>query len=215
MAYRPSGLTTSRVAPTNGPRLFSRFLELPPELRNEIYKLYLGDKELVLGRYNQQPALTRVSGQIRQETLPLFENQSVFAANMLVWPHDSQITVRAQDLLTDMAQKRLSSSRYLKFTITLNAAPRRRFCITIDLSQPGDKNRAIMIKSPRHARKDDDFYRNGVETALHMMIYCTAPQRDGWLGCLDVMHRIEEKMDLVFRGKGEWLRIARIFRRIQ
>lgn len=205
MAYRPPGLTPSTFAPPEDPRSFSRFFDLPPELRIEIYKLYLSDEGLVLGR-DTQPALIRSSRQLRQETLPLFENQSVFAADMLVWPHgfQTQPTVRARDLLTDMARKRLSSFRYLKFTITVNAVPRRQFCITVDLSKPGDKSRAIMIEGPRHARKDDYIYRIIIEGVLFLMLDNVKPQEDGWLGCMDVTCETEAMLGVMFGSQGVW-----------
>ncbi|KUI65871.1 hypothetical protein VM1G_02161 [Cytospora mali] len=59
------------------------FLRLPPEVRNEIYRLILVDFDSEGGPYRpwlpafRQPALTQVNWQIRKETLPMF-----FAHNM-------------------------------------------------------------------------------------------------------------------------------------
>lgn len=71
-----------------------RFLELPPELRNFVYKLVVVSNEpiaprlsghgrlLMLPTYNDknhvQPAITKVSRQLRQEALPLFYGENTF-----------------------------------------------------------------------------------------------------------------------------------------
>lgn len=59
--------------------VFSRFMDLPPELRLTIYNLHLNSFSLRTPARAAQPPITKVSRSIRQETLPLFYR------NMHVW----------------------------------------------------------------------------------------------------------------------------------
>lgn len=61
------------------------FLDLPPELRDQIYEAALVEKKVCTGRPGQkfaQPALTRVSRQIREEALPVFYGMNAFQFEM-------------------------------------------------------------------------------------------------------------------------------------
>lgn len=56
---------------------FPRFTELPPELRERIYKLYLAEMPEVL-LFPAQPPLTRTCKLLRHEALPLFYQATAF-----------------------------------------------------------------------------------------------------------------------------------------
>lgn len=68
---------------------FSRFLDLPPEIRERIYELrYLDDIRLLdIPSYNiseiKEPSLTRVSKLVRKEALPIFYSTYCFAMSIL------------------------------------------------------------------------------------------------------------------------------------
>jgi hypothetical protein len=64
------------VAPT-----FHRFSELPPELRNRVYKLYFGSLGKVPPRF-VVPPLCRASRQLRLETTGMFFESSTFVVSM-------------------------------------------------------------------------------------------------------------------------------------
>jgi hypothetical protein len=59
---------------------FERLSDLPPELRTAIFAHYFNslDDSLARRRYKYQPPITLVSPQIRQESLPLFYENSTF-----------------------------------------------------------------------------------------------------------------------------------------
>lgn len=64
-----------------GSRMFSRFLELPHELRNEVYAYYFKALGVVPQRFSQPP-LCRVSRELRVESLGLFYEHSTFKLSM-------------------------------------------------------------------------------------------------------------------------------------
>ncbi|KAF7194672.1 hypothetical protein HII31_03934 [Pseudocercospora fuligena] len=64
----------------------SRFLDLPGELRNRIYRLALIQKDntriAVSSTGFERPALTRVNKQIRQESMPIFLYENKFTIDL-------------------------------------------------------------------------------------------------------------------------------------
>ncbi|KAI5359876.1 hypothetical protein Slin15195_G117360 [Septoria linicola] len=59
------------------PHTFHRFLDLPPELRNRIYETYFAEFKTPLYAPSQPP-ITKVSRQLRAETLAMFYGSSTF-----------------------------------------------------------------------------------------------------------------------------------------
>lgn len=63
-------------------RKFSRFLDLPPELRNAVYSFYMKSLGIVPKRF-AQPPLCKASSQLRSDSLGLFYEQSTFSISII------------------------------------------------------------------------------------------------------------------------------------
>ncbi|KAK3080483.1 hypothetical protein LTS18_000937 [Coniosporium uncinatum] len=80
-------LTPTPLANTIGSQPF-RFLDLPAELRNKIYKLAVTTREpnshrtAFLAQHAHQPAITKASRQIRAESLPLYYSENTIEVDL-------------------------------------------------------------------------------------------------------------------------------------
>jgi hypothetical protein len=138
MAYRPPGL-----APVLGlgqvkeqeddEPSFARFGDLPPELKNIVYKHYCVDLGLISSceyRYDDQPALLRQSAELRAEALPVFYSHSTFLAEVDIWPPPFEGEVLpatldkcTKDMMLALAPTHLCRIRHLSLNVELDMEP--------------------------------------------------------------------------------------------
>ncbi|PIA91563.1 hypothetical protein CB0940_09042 [Cercospora beticola] len=106
---------------------FEHLLDLPPELRNRIYECYMSSFGSVL-QSPTQPPLTKVSRQIREETLPIFYNTCTFGLALVVHHKQPQQGVAGRGWHLKWHE---DTDFYLKSLLPENLALMRSFHIQV------------------------------------------------------------------------------------
>lgn len=74
-------LLERRLKAADGEATFPRFLDLPAELRNRVYQMYVAEFPVEGLRTPAQPPITRCCRLLRQEALPVFYGSCTFVLN--------------------------------------------------------------------------------------------------------------------------------------
>lgn len=223
MAYRPPNRTpvlnlgkAKNDSDNNGPS-FHKFLNLPAELRMEIYKHYIDDLGPVPPEeHDNQPPLTRASSLLRKEALPLFYSHATFAAGVDIWPplfEPTTLDINTITMLGRLSDEHLARIRHVKLTVDFDKQPVRRFVVSLDLTQWRDQNHAIRIERtiPAGFVRYEDAFRTGMEEAMQILFDDVRPRsRDRWrVRCFRVLSAVETALDLVFYDDEDWSKKAR------
>ncbi|KAI2616065.1 hypothetical protein GGR54DRAFT_248305 [Hypoxylon sp. NC1633] len=115
------------------------FLQLPPELRNEIYRLMPVDNPQItsMSSYCMKslvpPSLARVNKQIRSECLPVFYSQNSFSIHAAIKVYPEPVDVEAQQLarLCDHLKGGLGFFQQLSIRIFNSSSVNRYFMIEV------------------------------------------------------------------------------------
>lgn len=78
-------------------KVFSKFLDLPPELRERVYGFYIANFPRVL-TYPTQPPLARTCRLMRKEVLPVFYRQATFRLTLIIKYGTVRLPISAQTL---------------------------------------------------------------------------------------------------------------------
>lgn len=223
MAYRPPNRTpvlnlgqANNTSKTNSPS-FPKFLDLPTELRLEVYEHYFDDLgPIPPEEHDNQPALTRASSLLRQEALPLFYSHSTFEAGVDIWPplfEPTALDINTVSMLGRLSEEHLARIRHVKLTVDFDKQPMRRFVVSLDLTQWRDMSRAIRIERtiPASFVRYEDTFRSGMEEAMQILFDDVRPRlRDrGRVSCFRVLSAVEMALDLVFYDDEYWSEEAR------
>lgn len=88
---------------------FPRLLELPAELRDRIYELHITDIVTNVDGASNQPPLTLVCRQLRNETLPIFYNKSTFILFVDIRPSGKPVfSTCTRHLLANLSSSNIS-----------------------------------------------------------------------------------------------------------
>lgn len=196
---------------------FARFLQLPPELRVMIYEHHI-DSLSTVPSVHSQPALTRISRLVRQESLPLFYARSTFEATLDVWthPNDEGFTTHldqsTEDMLRNIEDDNFPLVTKVKLLLEFNMRPARRFEVTFDFTQWHDFARAVCIERvvPRPDIKYEDVFLFEIERAMRRMFRSVRPEDgkkriDDWV---KVLSTAELEVDDLFFWEDDWLDVA-------
>jgi hypothetical protein len=227
MAYRPPGLAPVlglgeaknhlKDQEDNEPS-FARFDDLPPELKNIVYKHYCIDLGLIYSceyKYDDQPALLRQSAELRAEALPVFYSHCTFLAEVDIWPppfegkvFPATLDKCTKDMMLELDDTHLCRIRHLSLNVDFDMEPWRRFVITFDLTQWDDFDRAIRIERtvPTERFQYDDTFKKGIEAAMRLL-FDNVPRRPYLQGrprCDDVLKMAEELLEVWFYENEYW-----------
>jgi len=197
--------------PDNG-QSFPRFLDLPPELRVMTCERYMESSGTVPSTHTQS-ALTRISRLVRQEALPIFYQHSTFAATINIWSrrNDRELTAhldRSSDsMLDNVPRQHRSLVRKIKLLLVFNLAVKRRFEVTLDLTQWHDFARAIRFQRgmPMDDTQYDDIFLRDIQEAMETMYKAVGPLDGGSDACDRVLAMTESAVDDVFFHRNLWL----------
>jgi hypothetical protein len=182
MTYRPPGRTPIRNLhqDSNDNQFFERFIDLPLEIRTMIYREYLDNLGTISpDQQDTQPALTRASSQLREESLPVYYRHNTFAAVLNTWPpptDDDENPLTSLDFHTTLfvdclLEKYLARMTHVSLAVNFDTVPCRRFVVHFNLRQwqiTHMYDRSVRIERivpARHVAYDDYFYR-GVDFVI-------------------------------------------------
>ena len=163
----------------------SRFLELPPELRNEIYKHAISDiitEKTDLRVRPASPAICRINKQTRSESLPLFFHsidQNIIVSLVPVGPHRLQ-----RAMICDEYYNYFEKARKFGWLQHM-----RRFHFRLSEHSPGRNSQ----------RKKDKKARYHVEYASNMQNVKTSPHEKSVRD--DLLPKLEARIATTTEGR--------------
>ena len=137
---------------------FTRFLNLPPELRTSIYRFYCADfaeEPLTLPTY---PPLGRVNRQLREEVLPVFYNECTFAVGLTTdgqgYLHSGAAAAAAAAIPHVLRMQR-ETTLFFKTLDAEHLARIQKLEVTFDSRHPGTSLETLKLRvaMPRRGRK--------------------------------------------------------------
>lgn len=128
---------------------FDRFLDLPPEIRCQIYEHYFGSLNSPAHRYSPigpQPPITRTSRQTREEALPLFYSRCCFSLEV---QYDGRLNVGSDKFVRNTPTHHFARIQFLDMIFDRTFSPYHKATIHIGINK-GECSAQVTHFAPRN-----------------------------------------------------------------
>jgi hypothetical protein len=159
-----------------------RFLDLPPELRNQIYSFVLRDSQVILSPGTKKttgyPVITKVSRQIRNEALELFYAKTTFELSFVVCT--PAVSKPAQNWALSIGEDRLKQIRAVSIRLRVkDEDPSKKGYTYASIRFTLDGDDGLRIHGPKRVSKESEALLNEHEDNMRKTGKVMGIQNDG------------------------------------